>query len=393
MNKQSLFRPNRMYRPSEKGQSMVFVTIAIVALVGLLALVLDGGFAYAARRSAQNAADAGALAGANVLCGLESGDPESKAWEYAVTRNGANDATIVVGTSSIQVTATVIHDSFFAGVLGKDQVTATAFAEAGCYNPCTGTGVLPIAWACSPPDLGGEYDPDAGCAIEYGTYNEAGPLYVVMDTIKVAADYLCQDPPNSGSPAGALDCDIDNDNEDELMGGGGRSWLDLTGGGGGEAELGDIIAGDLEVSLTIHTWVPPNDGAKAAAFMAAENRVGDVVLLPVFNDYTVKCNPEPISACDDQWHPDLDQVSGDGDQQDYYHIIYFSLFKITGVYKNPNCYGVCTARDYLVGLPNNVYELKANESTIEGYFIEGYDPGLGGKCQDDSGAVTIYLDH
>jgi hypothetical protein len=127
--------------------------------------------------------------------------------------------------------------------------------------------------------------------------------------------------------------------------------------------------------------------------MAAENRVGDIVLLPVFNDYTVKCNPEPISACDDQWHPDLDQVSGDGDQQDYYHIIYFSLFKITGVYKNPNCYGVCTARDYLVGLPNNVYELKANESTIEGYFIEGYDPGLGGKCQDDSGAVTIYLDH
>jgi hypothetical protein len=48
----------------EEGQVLVIVVVAIIALLAFVALAVDGGLAYVDRRSAQNAADAGALAGA-----------------------------------------------------------------------------------------------------------------------------------------------------------------------------------------------------------------------------------------------------------------------------------------------------------------------------------------
>ena len=53
---------------SERGQSLVLVVLGFLAFIAILALVLDGGNAYAAKRQAQNAADAGALAGATFMC-------------------------------------------------------------------------------------------------------------------------------------------------------------------------------------------------------------------------------------------------------------------------------------------------------------------------------------
>ncbi len=385
---------NSLSNHSEAGQSMVLIMLAMVALIGLLALVLDGGFSYAARRSAQNAADAGALAGANVLCGLTSGDPYAAAWEYAVTRNHADDAEIVI-SSSVEVTATVNHESFFAGFLGEDVVTVRASAEAGCYNPCV-AAILPIAWACKAPSLG-EYDVNS-CEIHYGTIEELGPLYVIMDTPKAEEDYLCQDPPNSGNPAGALDCDMDDDGEDDLITGGGRSWLDLTDVGGGAAELRDYISGDVIATLPEHIWLLPNLGNKVTAFQEAVNRIGDIVSLPVFNDYSEACNPYPLGTnqwCDTKWHTGDDTITDQTFDGDWYHIISFSLFKVTGVWVNGKCQlnddgeGVCPATEFLQaeGL------LKSNENTIEGYFIQGYDDGMFGKCTNNTGAITIYLDH
>ncbi len=51
----------------EDGQSLVIVALGMVAFIAILALVIDGGNAYAAKRQAQNAADAGALAGAQYM--------------------------------------------------------------------------------------------------------------------------------------------------------------------------------------------------------------------------------------------------------------------------------------------------------------------------------------
>ncbi len=51
-------------KPSEKGQALVLVTLALVGLFGFAALAIDGGMVYADRRYTQNASDASSLAGA-----------------------------------------------------------------------------------------------------------------------------------------------------------------------------------------------------------------------------------------------------------------------------------------------------------------------------------------
>ena len=48
---------------SEKGQIIILLAVGIVILLGFTALAIDGGMVFFDRRSAQNAADASALAG------------------------------------------------------------------------------------------------------------------------------------------------------------------------------------------------------------------------------------------------------------------------------------------------------------------------------------------
>ena len=52
---------------SESGQILILLAVGIVALLGFTALAIDGGAVFFDRRSAQNAADAAALAGAYEL--------------------------------------------------------------------------------------------------------------------------------------------------------------------------------------------------------------------------------------------------------------------------------------------------------------------------------------
>ena len=46
--------------PSERGQAIVLIAAAIVALIAITGLAVDGGLAFADRRQAQNAADSAA---------------------------------------------------------------------------------------------------------------------------------------------------------------------------------------------------------------------------------------------------------------------------------------------------------------------------------------------
>jgi hypothetical protein len=232
-------------RQHEKGQTLIIFAVVMVVLVALTALVIDGGFAYTKRREAQNAADAGALAGANALCAGNDDQAIPQALDYAINRNGATDATADLGTKSITVTTTIPQATFLAGIFGSDEVTTHATASAGCYTPCEGIGVLPVAWACQPPAGGVISDT---CAVQYGPSN----LYVIMDSKKSGDDFFCQDPPNSGLPTGTLDCDIDNDGVDDLETGGNRSWLDLTG-KAGAGDLRDWIRNGFPGALKEHT--------------------------------------------------------------------------------------------------------------------------------------------
>lgn len=59
---------NRRIKKTEHGQAVVLLVLLITALIGMGALAVDGGRAYADRRGTQNAADNAALAGAWAIC-------------------------------------------------------------------------------------------------------------------------------------------------------------------------------------------------------------------------------------------------------------------------------------------------------------------------------------
>jgi hypothetical protein len=82
----------------ERGMSLVFVSVAFMALLSATTLAIDVGMFMAARSQAQNSADAGALAGATALVFNSFTDrtPTGPAVQSAVNTAGANS---VMGTA------------------------------------------------------------------------------------------------------------------------------------------------------------------------------------------------------------------------------------------------------------------------------------------------------
>jgi Flp pilus assembly protein TadG len=399
-----------------KGQILVIVVMMLIGLMAMLGLVLDGGNFYTHRRQAQLAADAGALAGARAYCLTEDVDAAiSSAWDYAVNRNDAQAANITVdgGTYEVTVDTSINFNTFFLGFVGRNQLTATASATAGCSPPTSGIGVMPIAWSCRPPDDPGSDSDDCDLYLmdHYEDANGDGeegdgngqciygedPMYIVVDSADIAEDLVCWDPPNippAGSEEGVLtvDCDIDDDGIDDLkpISGGNRSWLDLDGGGGGAADLKDWIENGLEDTITIHTWFAGQSGVSVAVYNAVNDyQLGNDVVIPVFDQVCPYGVPSgsPENPCHSLWHSGIDTVvESGGASTDYFHIISFAIFRVECVDagSNPKGKDGCPAHDGLL--------LDPDVKTIEGCFVEGFDAGLGGGGgPTDTGTIVVYL--
>lgn len=161
-----------------KGQSMVLVALAAVALVAFVALAVDGGNAYALRRQAQNAADGAAIAGtwtlvdisgfdaiAQILRSINAyaqangirdtdGDPGNTAngnvqawfvdrWGNRVSETEMHGmTTIPANAKGVEVETTITSTTFFARAIGIREVGAKATATA-VFVPAG--GLLPIA--------------------------------------------------------------------------------------------------------------------------------------------------------------------------------------------------------------------------------------------------------
>ena len=378
----------------ETGQSLVIIALAMVAFVAILALVVDGANAYAAKRQAQNAADAGALAGAQVMC-EENSVAAGQDTAYAYTDlNGAEDppATTAVGnltSATMTVNATVTKKTFFAGVIGFPDVSPVAEAVAACRNP--GVGTLPVAWSCRATAGEGAIPSDKDCEMKINPYYETNPYdpaftYILMDSVKVRkeklhdpacdpdkvnpipeecyvdnSDIVCYDAYTSAQRAAnncivpsdyvgeQIDCDINNDCIDELMTGGARAWLDLNGDPGGGANelknwISEAAAGNYELLpvVNVHDWLPSQVAVTASVFDAAKALVGMDVILPVFNNLCTSGKPDiyyPLSAAELLANTEpqevctytqLDNRDKDGSSTNY-HIYSFSAFHITCV--------------------------------------------------------------
>ena len=141
-----------------RGQVLVLFALALVSLVAMAGLVLDGGGAFALRRELQAAADLSAMAGANAYMN-EPGIPTTKrnAAVEAVLEAAADNGfpadgggtivtpvvELVSSGATVRVDLTAEHENGFARIVGADRwaVSVTATAVAGTVD--TGIGAAP----------------------------------------------------------------------------------------------------------------------------------------------------------------------------------------------------------------------------------------------------------
>jgi len=142
----------------ERGQALILIALAIVGLLGMTALAVDGGNAYAERRRAQNAADTSALDAA--LAKVRGGNLYSEGLERAAS-NAYVDDDPGVGSSHpkvnveiysgpisgpyqnndeyVQVIITATIPTYFGRVIGISEITnkveAVARAKPAQYLP------------------------------------------------------------------------------------------------------------------------------------------------------------------------------------------------------------------------------------------------------------------
>ncbi len=124
----------------ERGQAIILIVFAIIGLIGMAALVIDGGNAYLERRKTQNAADAAALAGA--LARIEGGSWREAALASALDNGYDNNGisnTVELNTPPVsgpysndpeylQVIVTSHLDTFFGPVVGIRRITVSSQA-------------------------------------------------------------------------------------------------------------------------------------------------------------------------------------------------------------------------------------------------------------------------
>ena len=101
----------------DSGQAVVFVAVGLFALVGMAALVIDGGAWRQTQRHLQTAADAGALAGAQNLPTDQSG-ANANATSFAQQNFPGIGAPTVTFPSAgeIDVSATTTAPGFLAKI-------------------------------------------------------------------------------------------------------------------------------------------------------------------------------------------------------------------------------------------------------------------------------------
>jgi len=140
-------RTTKNYLPSERGQAIIVIVLAIVGLIAITGLAVDGGLAFADRRKAQAAADSAVLAAS--LARLRGDDFEAAAL-YNAQENGYNNdgetSEIQVFTPPVsgpymgneeyvQVIVISHQKTYFAPVVGFKEITNKVEAVSRAIPP------------------------------------------------------------------------------------------------------------------------------------------------------------------------------------------------------------------------------------------------------------------
>jgi Flp pilus assembly protein TadG len=166
-------------RAGQRGQILVVAVLAMISMIGGVALILEGGNAYAHQRMVQNGADAVANVGATTLAASLGGSPKTDAdvaaamtalsssngldsyngyytdYQGHLLTNGGGQATnttaaaavgagtIPAGAQGVQVGGTQAFGTTFGRVIGFSQFSASAESTA-VAGALTGGQFLPV---------------------------------------------------------------------------------------------------------------------------------------------------------------------------------------------------------------------------------------------------------
>jgi Flp pilus assembly protein TadG len=189
----------------QRGQIIVLFALSLVAILAMVGLVLDGGSAFAQRRSEQNAVDLSALAAANDLIvnqgsadwlGTARRVAEENGYKHGengivvdATCRNCPGQTLDDAYDGVQVTVSITapHPNNFASVVGMSSwnVGATATAKTGWPNTATGAG--PFIVSKKAFDTGGH---PIKCT---GEKDECDLEHPISDTPKAATEFAWTD--------------------------------------------------------------------------------------------------------------------------------------------------------------------------------------------------------
>ncbi len=138
------------FNKCERGSIIIIVALGMTFFIGMLGLVVDGGYLYLQRALLSNATDAAALAGVQDLPSSWQ-VAETRAYQYGVA-NKMETHELEVGFANnfhrIIVTAQRDVPLFFLQILGFSDVTvqAQAAAEVGQLSGYAGVAPFGIVW-------------------------------------------------------------------------------------------------------------------------------------------------------------------------------------------------------------------------------------------------------
>ena len=259
----------RARRIGSRGQALILYALALVCVLGFVALAIDVGYAYGQRRQAQNAADAAALAGARALA---LGESVQDAVDNLAAHNGMQVKSIAVNGARVSVQTERAFKTFFASALDQKQWKVSAAATAAYGSPAGVNGLFPLAIKDREFVYGTEYT-------------------------------LFGDEPN---PPGQF-----------KLGPGNFGWLDFNGGSNGTPELADWILNGYQGTISVvgGTTIEGDTGMKTAVKDELEARK---------NRKDSEGNPIPVVLLI------YDTATGHG-AGFAYHCISFAAFELTEV--------------------------------------------------------------
>jgi Flp pilus assembly protein TadG len=254
---------SRSHRSTERGQVIAIFALALVAIIAMTGLVLDGGSSTVQKRDEQNVADAAALAAAYNYVNTKSTGAATAAAQTVASANGythgVNGAVVSISIttgnpSTFIVTVTKPHRNYFSGVVGLSSwdVTATATAIGG--QPNVAYGVMPIMFNDDvlDPVTGNGYGPSN--VFSYGEPG-SGTEDVPQGNLQFNWTVFCPDAGCSGTNADSNTVDGYINNE----------------GNGQKVALSDGLA-------------PLNAGAHTTLFSDMANWIGEEFPVPIVDD-------------------------------------------------------------------------------------------------------------